>query len=741
MIVSLSVDQLCFAFICHWFSQKRSKAKLSIDSMAPKTKTTKAAPVPKHPILCKTSSGALDHLALSESLGYHIFRKKQRRSWTPAEDKMLKNMVIQAFLDKNNLEKYNKEDINISEIDWAKISGKFEGRKSKECRKRWSSSLNPRLRKGKWTKEEDAQLIKAYKQYGSSWQKVAMMINGRNEDQCSKRYTEVLNTDPKERLKPWTKDEDIMLIHGVKKRGTKWRAISKSLKGRPSLTCRNRWRRIITDVAKGSASEDIMKAVGVFDKNGNRLYTFEASKDRKGKKLEAHSSVKAEPVAGTAVPAASLVSSPQFQQAATKQGNNANIAQSYSPSVSSSYASGSSPSSSTSSGSAGSMNILGHHTCPPTRSCTQWRYALLDPRTNEELPQFSGQITTASLAHKLIELAKYNGVALTVHQHIHHHYSPASPVPDPQASVSRFSHFNYLPPLTEVPKLTSSSHGSVKESSTSPQAQPDKLVASDKQPISPPGGAVPDALMQYQMRANGNAGSPSLIPMFTGRDKRSMVTGQRRPDAFVRSHSSENNSANISQARDGVQRSNSEGNSMPRRQQLVKDSSEIRQNENGKHTNNDSVCNDKGAQINTNNTNSDDLEEEGLDFWETLRSITQPKQQSGGRPVSQHHPVHYLEAAETETYSSHKSSSNDGQRNLKPTSTGGKQDGSLQVAANNKFQRLSKNDTEEEEEEMENYTNQYGLYYNVFPNKSHSGNKRSPHADSEFGYVMPFNPS
>ncbi|KAF6009813.1 hypothetical protein HII12_003359 [Brettanomyces bruxellensis] len=66
----------------------------------------------------------------------------------------------------------------------------------------------------------------------------------------------------------------------------------------------------------------------------------------------------------------------------------------------------------------------------------------------------------------------------------------------------------------------------------------------------------------------------------------------------------------------------------------------------------------------------------------------------------------------------------------------------MPVPATNKFDGFPKNDAEEEEEEeIENYTNQYGMYYNVFPNKPHSGSKRSPHADSEFGYVMPFNPS
>jgi len=155
-------------------------------------------------------------------------------------------------------------------------------RKAKECKKRWISSLDPFLKKGKWTKSEDEALIKAFKKHGASWQKVAGEITGRNEDQCSKRYTEVLNSDTKERLKPWSLDEDLILIDQVKKFGTKWRKISNFLPGRPSLTCRNRWRKIMTDVAKDSASDAIKKAVGVLDQNGNLMVKFTNSEDVSG---------------------------------------------------------------------------------------------------------------------------------------------------------------------------------------------------------------------------------------------------------------------------------------------------------------------------------------------------------------------------------------------------------------------------------------------------------------------------
>lgn len=88
-----------------------------------------------------------------------------------------------------------------------------------------------------------------------------MDIPGRTEDQCAKRYIEVLGPGSKGRLREWTLGEDLNLISKVKAYGTKWRKISSEMEFRPSLTCRNRWRKIITMVVRGQASEVITKAI------------------------------------------------------------------------------------------------------------------------------------------------------------------------------------------------------------------------------------------------------------------------------------------------------------------------------------------------------------------------------------------------------------------------------------------------------------------------------------------------
>lgn len=548
----------------------------------------------------KKIAAPLDHLAISESLGYHIFRKKKRRSWKDEEDEQLKQAVIDHYLDQNGLTEFHNEDIKPDEIKWDVISKLFDDRKPKDCRKRWVGSLNPALRKGKWTKQEDAQLIEAHSRYGTAWHQVAALIHGRNEDQCSKRYTEVLRAGTQDRLRPWQLSEDLKLIHGVAANGTKWRTISQNMPGRPSLTCRNRWRRIVNDVAKGNASPEIMKAVGVVDHNGNKLFTF----DNNGK-VEKFSNAR-----GPSTP-------PVFN----------------------SYAS--SPASS-SGDSINTMTIVNNNKIPTlTKTFTDWRFSLTDPRTNREISEFSGNIETPELAHRLIELAKCNGVGLTIHQHIHHHYSQAasSPVVDPQASVTRYSHFNYLPPLTEVPKLHSSSPGASGQDNESPRAPSLLNLLNEERALSP---------------QKCNPQTPNLS--INGLDRQQTSQGTAGSSAV------------------------------------------------------------KGKS----NINDFDALEEEMDFWETLQSITQPKPDTTAAPVSQHHPLHYAQAANSCAYPAGSFATNQPVQSNNNNAKNNKD--------NNAKPRYTADDALEEP------------YYVPLDSDPRSGSGTSEGSNS-LGYMMPFNPS
>ncbi|ORZ19635.1 hypothetical protein BCR42DRAFT_410159 [Absidia repens] len=152
---------------------------------------------------------------------------RERASWTPEEDNLLR-LAVQLYGDKTE--------------KWAKIAACVQGRTNKNCRKRWFHSLDPSLRKGAWTDEEDRLLREGVKKFPNQWSKIADMLEGRTDDQCAKRWRESL--DPSIDRSDWTADEDARLTTKFEEFGSQWQKIAQFFDGRPGLHCRNRWRKL-----------------------------------------------------------------------------------------------------------------------------------------------------------------------------------------------------------------------------------------------------------------------------------------------------------------------------------------------------------------------------------------------------------------------------------------------------------------------------------------------------------------
>ncbi|CAG8442901.1 9277_t:CDS:2 [Ambispora leptoticha] len=163
--------------------------------------------------------------------------QKSRKPWTTEDDNLLR-LAVQIYGDHTD--------------KWSKIAACVPNRSNKNCRKRWFHSLDPSLRKGPWTHEEDDLLTKGYEQHAGKWSLIAKNIPGRTDDQCAKRWRESLN--PAICKQQWTAEEDERLLRKYNELGSKWQEIARFFPGRPGLHCRNRWRKIQRQNKKESLS-------------------------------------------------------------------------------------------------------------------------------------------------------------------------------------------------------------------------------------------------------------------------------------------------------------------------------------------------------------------------------------------------------------------------------------------------------------------------------------------------------
>lgn len=399
----------------------------------------------------KSGSNPIDTLAFTELLGLQTFRRTGRKAWKKDEDALLLQTI-----ERMHPEEYAAREMDDVDVDWDTVAEVFEGtREGKECRRRWASSINPALRRGKWTKEEDELLLQLHRKYGPLWQQVAHDIKGRTEHQCLKRFLEVLDPALQNRLAPWTEAEDVVLIRAVKQHGTKWKTVAGRFQGRPPLTCRNRWRNLANSVARGRASEVVLNEMsqvvdGDLRAKLSELQEKRTESDDRRVKRQKTSSLQ--------------VLSPEDVMMSLDPEHPTEVKVE----------------------DTGARHVTASNT---TSQCgsrhEEWRFGL-ESRSEQfasyaplqKLLEAGGEISSKELAQCLVELGARHGIDITVHQHIHHHHAPVdkrarntsgtgpsrngnyqAPQPvyevEPETQFSRYQHFNYLPPLTETPKLNS----------------------------------------------------------------------------------------------------------------------------------------------------------------------------------------------------------------------------------------------------------------------------------------------
>ncbi len=141
--------------------------------------------------------------------------------WTEEENEQLQNLVDQ----------HGKK--------WTEIAKEMLGRTDSQCSRHYKT-LNPAIKHGNWTEEEDEQLKNLVDQYGKNWVKIAKEMPGRMDRQCSQHYTRALN--PAIKQGKWTEEEDNQLKEAVQRIGEgQWALIAQEFFDKTSEQCAYHW--------------------------------------------------------------------------------------------------------------------------------------------------------------------------------------------------------------------------------------------------------------------------------------------------------------------------------------------------------------------------------------------------------------------------------------------------------------------------------------------------------------------
>ncbi|SCV71889.1 BQ2448_4583 [Microbotryum intermedium] len=167
--------------------------------------------------------------------------------------------------------------------DWQALST-YVGRPANALITRWTKTLEPSIKKGKFTVWEDQLLLRAVERWGiKKWRQVSSIVPGRTDAQCRERWCNHLDPNVVEtRRKKWSTEEDRLLIT-LRGQGLGWSTLAKKFKGRTDNACLVRWK---TLEAQAKRNKDNMEKEGAKTKGSTNKRIKEVEVEPPGRRIK-----------------------------------------------------------------------------------------------------------------------------------------------------------------------------------------------------------------------------------------------------------------------------------------------------------------------------------------------------------------------------------------------------------------------------------------------------------------------
>ena len=170
---------------------------------------------------------------------FYISKQKKTTKWSKEEDEII--LKYSKFPQRNK---------------WRLLSGKLKNKSPSQCYIR-SKINNPILKKGKFTLQEDRQLLNLVAQFGTAWNFISKIIKNRNSKQLRLRYTNHL--DIRINKNKFTKEDDCLILKLFEIYKNSWGRYVSFLNNRSTDKIKRRYLKIIKNVDKKKSIKKIFK--------------------------------------------------------------------------------------------------------------------------------------------------------------------------------------------------------------------------------------------------------------------------------------------------------------------------------------------------------------------------------------------------------------------------------------------------------------------------------------------------